>query len=229
MQVKAARRPLSHSHPKNYQEPNNKSETMSITIETLMDEHRLIEQVLSSLATFAEGLEAGQNLPREAVARYGTFFKMFADKCHHGKEEERLFVQMNQCGFPREYGPIGVMLAEHDEGRRHVRALVEIGQQTGPLRLDEARQMVKHARAFIPLLLEHIRKEDNVLYPMALQSIPPATLAQLEESCRAYDSEVVGHDEIQRLKDLAQDLLAQYPPHPGVLESAHACSGCGCH
>lgn len=201
---------------------------MNKAIETMMNEHRLIEQILSSLATFAEELERGHLPPRDTVERYGTFFREFADRCHHGKEEERLFLQMNQCGFPREHGPLSVMLAEHEEGRRHVRVLVQIGQQAGPLLVDEAKRVVEHARAFIPLLLDHIRKEDSVLYPMALQSIPAAMLAQLDESCLAYDSEVVGPGQIEKLKDLAQELLKQYPPHPEVLDEQHACSGCGC-
>lgn len=195
-----------------------------------MTEHRLIEQVLLSLATFAEQIEAGRALPRESVAAFAAFFREFADKCHHGKEEDRLFVQMNQAGFPRERGPIAVMLAEHDEGRRQVRALAEIGHGQGTLSPEERQSVILHARAFIPLLLAHIQKEDTVLYPMAMQHVPAAVMSELDASCRAYDAEVMGEGEIQRLKNLAQELQAQYPGQAGGLDQFQAaCAFGGCH
>lgn len=196
----------------------------------MMSEHRLIEQVLLALATLADELEAGRARPRESVAAFAAFFKEFADKCHHGKEEDRLFVQMNQLGFPREQGPIAVMLAEHDEGREEVGALAEIGRGQGALTDAEKHSVIHHARNFIPLLLAHIQKEDQVLYPMAMNYVPAPVMAELDAACRAYDAEVMGAGEIQRLKNLAQELLAQYPPQAGRLEQFQSsCAFGGCH
>lgn len=208
---------------------NQTIEFMNLAIETMMSEHRLIEQVLLSLATFAEELEADHALPRESVAAYAAFFSEFADKCHHGKEEDHLFVQLTEAGFPGEHGPVGVMLAEHDEGREQVRALAEVGSGHGPLTAGEKQSVIAHARAFIPLLLAHIQKEDRMLYPMAMHRVPAAAMAQLEESCRIYDAEVMGAAEIQRLKNLAQQLLRQHPPQTGMLQQIQSCSFQGCH
>ncbi|MGD0266766.1 MAG: hemerythrin domain-containing protein, partial [Candidatus Methylomirabilota bacterium] len=38
-------------------------------------------------------------------------------QCHHGKEENLLFKTMVDRGFPRQGGPIAVMLHEHETGR----------------------------------------------------------------------------------------------------------------
>src|SRR4030065_429878 len=46
------------------------------------------------------------------------FIKGFADGCHHKKEEGVLFPAMQAAGVPSEGGPISVMLAEHEQGRR---------------------------------------------------------------------------------------------------------------
>jgi len=38
---------------------------------------------------------------REPIWRRSPdFFREFADQCHHGKEEDRLFVCMNRMAFP---------------------------------------------------------------------------------------------------------------------------------
>jgi hemerythrin-like domain-containing protein len=201
---------------------------MNRSIEMMMGEHRLIEQVLGALQTCVDTLSAGTPVPRATVAGFADFFQNFADKCHHGKEEDRLFVKMNQFGFPREYGPIGVMLAEHAEGRRHVRALAEVGQGTGPLSAPEQQAVVAHATAFIPLLGSHIQKEDNILYPMAQQAIPPADFEKLDAACADFEHEVLGAAQVQRLKDLALELIGRFPPNLAAIAAA-GCAGCRGH
>jgi hypothetical protein len=57
------------------------------------------------------------------------FFRNFADRCHHSKEEDELFPKMVEHGIPKEGGPIGVMLMEHDQGRAFVRGMSEAAEQ----------------------------------------------------------------------------------------------------
>lgn len=202
---------------------------MNPAIEVLMNEHRLIEQVMGALETYVDRLANGRAASRDVVAQFARFFQSFADKCHHGKEEDRLFVALNRCGFPREYGPVSVMLAEHTQGRVHVRALAGLGQGSGPLSAAETQQVMEHARAFILLLRDHIQKEDNILYPMALQAIPATDLQKLDADCEAFEREVVGSDAIQQLKDLALNLVGAYPPDSERMAAGAACVGCRGH
>jgi hemerythrin-like domain-containing protein len=199
---------------------------MNNCIENMMEEHELIVRVLASLDTLADQLEEGASVPRGDLALFGRFFRDFADRCHHGKEEDRLFAKMNEFGFPREYGPVGVMLAEHAAGREHVRALAALGQGTGPLVDRETRQAVEHIREFVPLLFFHIHKENNILYPMAQQAIPAEELAQLDQACAAFDREVVGPAEVAQLRALAEELTRAYPADPAKLAAAVPAAGC---
>jgi hemerythrin-like domain-containing protein len=98
-------------------------------IENLMDEHRLIEKVLDSLAAFTDQLESGTQDARGRIARYAFFFREFADRCHHGKEEDRLFLRMADYGFSPDWGPLKVMLQDHEVGRARVR---ELAAMRGP-------------------------------------------------------------------------------------------------
>ncbi|MCX6904014.1 MAG: hemerythrin domain-containing protein [Verrucomicrobia bacterium] len=202
---------------------------MNKTIETMMSEHRLIVRVLAALDALANQLEQNAPVPREDVARFSTFFREFADKLHHGKEEDRLFVKMNECGFPREYGPVGVMLAEHTAGRAHVRVLADIADKSGPLSAGEREQLREHARAYVPLLLGHIQKEDNILYPMAQQAIPPLEFTKLDADCEAFEQQVMPPGDKQRLEDLAVELIGAYPPDPARMAAAMSCTGCPGH
>ncbi len=199
---------------------------MNKCIETMMEEHELIVRVLAALQVMAEKLEAGEEVPRQDVAGFGTFFRQFADKCHHGKEEDRLFVKMVESGFPRESGPIGVMVYEHDEGRAEVRSLVGVGGGSGPLTPAEKARVMAVAARFVPLLYGHIQKENNILYPMAQQAITPEDMAALDKSCAEFDREVLGKDEVQKLKQLAAELTERYPACADRLAVHGGCAGC---
>lgn len=200
---------------------------MHQAIEILMHEHRVIEQVLGALTATAEQVRAGDEVPRERVTELADFFSGFADRCHHGKEEKELFALMVERGFPGEAGPIGVMLAEHEHGREHVRAIAAIGRGHGPLSAAERESFVTHALAFGPYLAEHIAKEDQILYPMALQALSAADLDDLVRRFAVFEANVMGQGEHERLHGVADRILASAPAGaPTTFTPAcHACHG----
>lgn len=200
---------------------------MSKAIDVLMREHRVIERVTASLETFAEELGRGAPLERFRAAEFAEFFGRFADACHHGKEEDLLFRTMIERGFPRESGPIAVMLHEHTVGRRHVGVLRGVGAGAGPASAPEREAFSENALAFAPFLRAHIVKEDRILYPMALQVLPAPVLDRLAEQYDEFDRKAMGDGALEQLLGLAEKLTAAYPFDPAKLEVAF--TGFGCH
>jgi len=194
-----------------------------------MQEHEVIVEVLASLEAMGEQLAAGTPVPRQDVADFGRFFRDFADKCHHGKEEDRLFVKMVEAGFPEGSGPVAVMLAEHEEGRQEVRGLLAIGSGTGVLSDDERARVIQYVTQFVPLLYAHIQKENNVLYPMAQNTISPEQFELLDQSCEAFDEEIRGKINVAELKQLAASLALRYPADSARLAVNGGCGACASH
>jgi len=185
---------------------------MSKAIETLMSEHRLIEEVLGSLRTFVDQLDPDQGEARARVAEYAEFFREFADRTHHGKEEDRLFGAMAQHGFPSNGGPVYVMLQEHEIGRAHVRALAELGGGSGKLSGEESNKVKNNAEGFILMLSAHIQKEDRILFPAAERAMPGPVLDSLAAEFDEFDSAVIGDQAQRHLRELAATLIAAFPP-----------------
>jgi hemerythrin-like domain-containing protein len=196
-------------------------------IEVLMNEHRLIEQVLGSLETFAEEIEGGLAPERPMLADYGMFFRDFADACHHGKEEDILFQRMVERGFSRESGPVAVMLHEHKVGRGHVTALRQAGDGTSPLAAMEVEVVLESAGAFIPLLRAHIQKEDRILYPMALRLLTGPEMDAMETEFEALEARMRADGSYDRLHGLADRLTAAFRPDPARMAAAAQMVGCG--
>lgn len=128
----------------------------------LSQEHRVIEARLDALELELQALESGQPLRREWFAETLDFFRDFADHRHHAKEEALLFPRMKARGVPEQGGPIGVMLAEHDQGRSYLQTvrhnLADGGSRDA---------VIAAARGYIALLRQHIYKEDHILFEMA--------------------------------------------------------------
>jgi hemerythrin-like domain-containing protein len=200
---------------------------MSQAIEMLMQEHRVIEHVLGALEQAASRTRSGAPLERSRVAEFAAFFRNFADTCHHGKEEDLLFKKMVDADFPREGGPIAVMLADHRAGREHVGSLHSIGGGSGPLTEAERADFVEHADAYAPMLRQHILKEDRVLYPMAIQTVPPQAMAELATSFDDFERNVMGAGAHEGFHRLADSLIDAYAARADARPESGA--GCGCH
>lgn len=160
--------------------------------QTLMEEHRVIEQVLDCLDRMAEQCANGQRLDTQSAAQALDFFREFADHCHHAKEEDLLFPLLERKGFSREHGPTGVMLREHVLGRRHVAAMAEALTRATAGNPAAESDFVSHARAYSQLLRQHIAKEDHCLFPMADSSLSDTDQQTLSESFEKVENEQLG-------------------------------------
>lgn len=157
----------------------------------LIDEHRVIERVLAVLEKAAGGLESDRGVPAEFFLSAADFIKGYADGSHHNKEEGLLFPAMEAAGIPRQGGPIGVMLAEHEEGRRLTRLMRAAAEKMAAGDAAAKTEVILNARAYTRLLHQHIAKEDQVLFPLADRVIQVPAQSSLEQEFeRAVDAEI---------------------------------------
>jgi hemerythrin-like domain-containing protein len=172
--------------------------------EELMTEHRAIERMLAVLEAAVARLEAGERVRPELFREAVDFVRNFADRCHHGKEEDNLFPRLEELGVPREGGPLGVMLFEHDEGRAFIGAIADAVDAYE--RGDEAaaRTITRNARGYVGLLRGHIQKEERVLFPMADEVLSADDQRSLAESFERIETEVMGagvHERYHKMLD----------------------------
>lgn len=126
--------------------------------ETLMQEHAIIKTYLRNLM---REVQSSKTLNRDGLDDYFNFFRSYADKYHHAKEENILFHWMTEKNQMLQHGPIAVMLQEHEICRNALR--------TAEQALNDGNQTKARASfsEFCETLYDHILKEDNVLYRMA--------------------------------------------------------------
>jgi hemerythrin-like domain-containing protein len=172
----------------------------------LMDEHRVIERVLTSVERAAVRLDQGEAVRPGFFVDAADFVKGFADGCHHKKEEGVLFTALVEAGLPKQAGPVAVMLSEHDQGRAYTRGMRAAAERLDAGETAARADVVKNALGYVNLLRQHIGKEDEVLFPMAAQMIPYAQQAGLVDRFETIEHEETGEGVHEKYLALANAL-----------------------
>jgi hemerythrin-like domain-containing protein len=132
----------------------------------LMIEHRLIERMLSVIKGVLAEIESKHNVDPVFVDTAVDFIRVYADRTHHGKEEDILFRELNNKQLTAEDRQImEELIEEHLFGRQTTKALVEAntryrnGDETA---LTDIAASLQTLTEFYPI---HIKKEDKVFFP----------------------------------------------------------------
>jgi hemerythrin-like domain-containing protein len=172
---------------------------VGVAIEQLKKEHAAIERMLIVLETVSRKLQAGQAVDPAHVRQIVEFFHEFADECHHGKEETVLFPALEKAGIPREGGPVGVMLYEHDQLRGFLRGVAEATERVQAGEVGAAGEVIRRAGDYSGTLRRHIDKENNMLFRMAEMRLGPQKEQDLAEEFERVETQKMGpgkHEEL---------------------------------
>ena len=176
--------------------------------EMLSAEHRIIERMLDVLQRLTtEPVEKSLDDWKKAL----EFFSHFADRCHHCKEEQVLFPAMEAHGIPRDGGPIGVMLMEHEEGRSYVRSMIAAITVVETRSEAAKKSLLNSARAYLRLLREHIQKEDEVLFRIADEVLGADEQKTVLRSFEEHEAREMGAGAHEKYLKLVEELEAKHP------------------
>ena len=172
----------------------------------LRQEHDAILKMLEAAEEAARRIDAGGLIRRETLSGISEFLRLFADKCHHAKEEDLLFPLLESRGMPREGGPTGVMMHEHVEGRAFVRQMAEASEACN-WGEDSQKKWAAAARGYIELLRQHIFKENNILFVMAENMLSPEEQEKLGAQFASAELEKLGPGTRERLDVMMGQLI----------------------
>ncbi len=178
--------------------------------EQLKAEHEGIKMMLSILDRICLKLESGEPVAVNHLEQILEFFKIFVDRCHHGKEEDLLFPAMEHAGVPKEGGPIGQMLLEHDDGRSYVKRMAAAVADYKAGNRNAAKEIVQNARGYIATLEAHIQKENMVLFSIADSRLSEETQEGLFEEFEHLEEHKIGLGKHEEFHALLNHLATMY-------------------
>ena len=171
----------------------------------LIAEHEMIERAMETLKSNLENIDTG-GYDLLQLKRSLDFLLEFGDKIHNSKEEGFLFPLMYERGVPKEGGPIGVMLMEHDDERRllqHMLAQVDTLPSAEPETVAKFR---REGLEYLKIRAEHIWKENDILYPMARNVMQDGDPENLLAEFNKVNQEAYGDDAAEKFAQMLKEV-----------------------
>jgi hemerythrin-like domain-containing protein len=157
----------------------------------LMIEHRLIEKMIVIIKNEITKIKETKKVDMIFIDTAVDFIRVYADKTHHGKEEDILFrdcVKKNMS--EKDIIIMNELIEEHKYGRKIVSELVEakdnyiMGNDTIAVILDKLGRLAD----FYP---EHIRKEDKIFFPDSEKYFSADELEEQLREFREFDQTMI--------------------------------------
>lgn len=128
----------------------------------LMIEHRLIERVIQVMKGQLDRIQAGEKIAPDLIGRLTDFIKIYADRCHHGKEEDILFRDLSKRIISPEHKRImEELVEEHKLGRKITGALIDATRKYEKGETEALSMIADGLKSLVEFYPKHIEKEDK--------------------------------------------------------------------
>jgi hemerythrin-like domain-containing protein len=160
----------------------------------------------------------GVSVPPDVLRDIAEFMGVFADQCHHGKEEAHLFQALGRKGIPMRGCPVGALTAEHEAGRGLMRAFSEAAEAYINQGASAKGPLIDCLKKLTELYPGHIWKEDYLLFPMTNKVLGPAEQEELASRRSLPDWKEDVSTSFQT--SFEEGMAAEHRAHPRSLQSS---------
>jgi hemerythrin-like domain-containing protein len=132
----------------------------------LMIEHRLIERMLKVIGKTLLRVESVREIDPVFVDTAIDFIRIYADRTHHGKEEEILFRDLSKRSLStKDRNMMNSLIEEHVFGRKTTKALEDANNRYRNGDKSALGDIIAGFHALVGFYPRHIEKEDKIFFP----------------------------------------------------------------
>lgn len=177
---------------------------MGKAIQDLRKEHEAILHVFDIMDKMLTTNTINEIIKLQYYSELVYFLRIFADKCHHGKEENYLFLELVKLGISNVDELIGALVEEHVQGRNFLALMNQFVESKDIVQFN--RYTVKYR----DLMKEHIEKENTGLFNMADKLLDNEKQNEIYDNFERHEESVIGHGVHEELHSMihrwAEDL-----------------------
>ena len=178
----------------------------------LMWEHRLIEKMLIMFVKEIQKISDTGKVNSNFIDIAVDFIRTYADRTHHGKEEDLLFTQLAKKDLTSEHARImNELIEEHKYARDTVRKLVEAKEKylSGA---DVAKEVITHMKALSDFYPVHIEKEDKHFFYPCMEYFSKEEQDKMLKNFWEFDRKMI-HEKYKKLvEELEGGNISWSPP-----------------
>jgi len=165
----------------------------------LMREHRVIERLVAVLrAELDSAVGLGEVDPRTIEAAT-DFIRNYADRCHHGKEEDILFARLAEKELDaRLKDAMDDLVQDHVRGRELTRALVNANERYAGGDRQALSDIESSLRGLTDLYPVHIEKEDRRFFKPCMEYFDDDERVRMLADFEQFDRSLI-HEKYRQL------------------------------
>jgi hemerythrin-like domain-containing protein len=171
----------------------------------LMTEHRLIEKMLNVIDKRVSIMREKNEIDPVFIDSAVDFIRTYADRTHHGKEEDILFRDLEKKNIsPEDKKIMRDLVGEHEYARKIVGNIVNARKNYAHGNASASTTIIDGLRALISFYPGHIQKEDKNFFPVTEKYFTAAELDQMLDEFLKFDREMIH----EKYKNLVKELSA---------------------
>ncbi len=165
----------------------------------LYQEHRLIERMVGLMNRTVTRIKDTGRADLSALGQIIDFLRFYADRCHHGKEEDVLFQALaGKTLEPRHMELMEQLIKEHQLGRHNVHKLDEACRAYEKGDQDALEEITANLEILATFYPKHIDKEDNRFFPDGLLYLTDREQKALLRLYAEFDRQLI-HEKYERM------------------------------
>jgi len=171
----------------------------------LMIEHRLIEKMLKRMLSEVDRIEKEKKVDVRFIELAVDFIRTYADRCHHGKEEDILFRELKKKKLSPEHERVmNELIQEHIFARGEVKKLVAAKELYGQGQKEKSGEIVALLRGLADFYPKHIKKEDKGFFIPVMDYFSRVEQDAMIAEGNEFDRKLI-HEKYQKLvKELGE-------------------------
>ena len=164
-----------------------------------MIEHRLIEKMLGVVDKELQNIRINRTIDPVFIDTVVDFIRTYADRTHHGKEEDILFKELEKKKLSdTDFKSMQDLIEEHIFARKTVKELVDAKMKYIDGDSKSIDEIIAKLEFLINFYPEHIRKEDEVFFPEIEKYFSFEELEKMLEEFRSFDQKMI-HEKYSKL------------------------------
>jgi hemerythrin-like domain-containing protein len=170
-----------------------------------MREHRLIERMVKQLETELGRINASQRCEPSFIDIAVDFFRFYADRTHHDKEEDILFAALAEKRLAKEHREtMAELIADHAFARKTIGRLVSAKEKYVSGSTASLVDITDCITELVKLYPRHIEKEDNHFFYPFLQYLNHQEQDEMLDRFWEFDRSMIHHKYQQVLVELEE-------------------------
>ena len=174
----------------------------------LMWEHRLIERLMKALETQIHKIRTELTINGILIDTAVDFIRTYADRTHHGKEEDILFRDLSRQALSLEHHRIMQELVdEHVQARKMTQGLVEAKERFFHGESKALEDIERHIIDLTTFYPRHIEKEDKHFFFPCMEYFSPQAQESMLKEFWEFDRRMI-HEKYQKVVDILESIKA---------------------